>query len=163
MRHYPALPGGYAIFADDIRQELGGKITLVGTYSTELIARGTPPFLLPQFCMMIVFRDDPDALPKDVTLRVLRLGSDKEEVLWDQEVHLPKPEEHQLAPKPANDPHFRRMVELLAFPRFIPFTFTEECRIAVRAYVGKDEIRIASLLVKIEPPATDEAEQATSV
>lgn len=152
MRHYPAFPGGYAIFADDIRQEVSGKITIVGTYFTELIATGEPPFILPQLCVMVAFRDDPASLPKDLVLRILHQGSDKEEVMWEQHVSLPKPSADDLETIVPNDPHFRRMVELLTFARFVPFGFREESRISVRAYIGDDEVRIGSLALRIRPP-----------
>lgn len=152
MRHYPALPGGYAIFADDIRQEVMGKVTLVGTYFTELVVRGEPPFLIPQLSIMVVYRDDPAALPKDVTFRVLHERPEQEdEVLWEVNLTLPKPEEDQLAPKLSSDPHARRMIELRAFPRFVPFAFAEEGQISVRAFAGDDEVRIGTLLLRILP------------
>jgi hypothetical protein len=39
---------GHVVFCDDVRQEIGNKITLVGTYLGELTLFGTFPATLPQ-------------------------------------------------------------------------------------------------------------------
>lgn len=38
------------VFCDDIRQEVGGKVTLVGVYATDIIVTRIP-FVLPKFCV----------------------------------------------------------------------------------------------------------------
>ena len=42
-------PSGYTIFCDDIRQELGGKLSYIGVYSSILYLSGGFPATLPKF------------------------------------------------------------------------------------------------------------------
>jgi hypothetical protein len=48
-------PYGYTIFCDDIREEVGGKITYVGTYQKDLILNVAFPAVLPQLCFGITY------------------------------------------------------------------------------------------------------------
>lgn len=44
------------ILCDDIRQEIGNKVSLMGIYSKELIVPNIP-FTLPKICLMLIARD----------------------------------------------------------------------------------------------------------
>jgi hypothetical protein len=46
---------GYTIFCDDIRVEVGGKLTYVGAYQGTMVVQGTFPLLLPKFAMHFVY------------------------------------------------------------------------------------------------------------
>jgi hypothetical protein len=41
---------GHVVFCDDVRQEIGEKFTIVGTYGGELTVFGTFPAVLPKLC-----------------------------------------------------------------------------------------------------------------
>lgn len=150
----PALPGGYVTFVDDIREEVNGKLTLVGRYSTQLNVRGEPPFLLPQLSAMIVYREKPEDLPQDVTLKILRIGTETE-VLWESMLPIPAPPKKQLRGLKSSDPDARSFMEIMAAAHFAPFGITEDCVLAARAYRGDDEIRLGSLMIKIEKPVAE--------
>jgi hypothetical protein len=45
---------GYAIFCDDIRQEVGGKTSYIGVYQDNLIVNAEFPIVLPKFGISIV-------------------------------------------------------------------------------------------------------------
>ncbi|MEJ5207462.1 hypothetical protein [Denitratimonas sp. CY0512] len=45
-------PYAYAIYCDDIRQEISGKVTLVGTYTGSLLVRSFP-VTLPKLCLAL--------------------------------------------------------------------------------------------------------------
>lgn len=55
---------GYTIFCDDIRVEVGGKLTYVGAYQGTMAVQGTFPFVLPKFAMHFVYMQRrPNVLP----------------------------------------------------------------------------------------------------
>ena len=48
-------PYGYTIFCDDIRDEVGGKTSFIGTYRGVMRIHGDLPITLPKFCIYAVF------------------------------------------------------------------------------------------------------------
>jgi hypothetical protein len=55
---------GYTIFCDDIRVEVGNKLTFVGTYTSALIAHGTFPFVMPKLALHVVYMQrHPNVIP----------------------------------------------------------------------------------------------------
>ncbi len=42
---------GYSIFCDDIRNEVGGKLSFIGCYSSVIIVTQKFPLVLPKFCI----------------------------------------------------------------------------------------------------------------
>jgi hypothetical protein len=48
-------PYGYTIFCDDVREEVGNKISFMGIYRGHLIAKGPLPITLPKLCMIMTY------------------------------------------------------------------------------------------------------------
>src|SRR6266446_595417 len=69
-----AYPYGYTIFCDDIRDEIGGKVTFVGTYRNALLIHGDFPFTLSQLAMSISFVTQANLRPERLPLRVYLPG-----------------------------------------------------------------------------------------
>lgn len=46
-------PYGMAIYCDDIRQEVGGKTTLVGIYGADMIVQGDKPVQIPMLAIAL--------------------------------------------------------------------------------------------------------------
>lgn len=42
---------GYSIFCDDIRNEVGGKLSFIGCYNSVMFTSPDMPFILPKFCI----------------------------------------------------------------------------------------------------------------
>src|SRR5262249_34908188 len=42
---------GYSIFCDDIRNEVGGKLSFIGCYNAVMFVQSQFPLLLPKFCV----------------------------------------------------------------------------------------------------------------
>lgn len=143
----PSLPGGYVIFCDDIRHEVRGKTTLVGTYTGEMTIYGTSPVRLTRLAAVIVYRDDPATFPKSVSIRIVK-DRPEEEILFNADIEVP-----QFVPAAATqaDPETLTFTELRIHGNFENVEFTEACQLKVRAYVGEDEIRLGALRVKIAP------------
>lgn len=149
MIRTPTLPGGFVIFADDIRQEVNGKLTIVGTYGTELHVSGEPPFMLPQLCVYIVYRDDPQNLPEQLTLKILLVSSDETTELWQTTIPMRETMGDRPRPAPINkDRHAKLFASFMHSQRFVPFIISEDCAVSVRAYVGDDELRLGALRIR---------------
>lgn len=65
-----------AIFCDDIRQEIGGKLSFMGCYQGELIVQ-MAPVALPKLCLYATIWTPKDRPFKSLTLRVVQ-DDDKE-------------------------------------------------------------------------------------
>lgn len=64
-------PFAHVIYCDDIRQELGGKQTLVGVYSGTLQVQSFP-VILPKLCLALQLLLPAEGLPKDLKIEVLQ-------------------------------------------------------------------------------------------
>jgi hypothetical protein len=64
--------GGFALFADDVRVELGGKTSLMGIYQSDMLFPGSMklPFLLPKFVVQIMYYEIVSVIDGDLTFRV---------------------------------------------------------------------------------------------
>lgn len=143
---YPSLPSGHVVFCDDIRHEVTGKITFVGTYTNVMYISGTLPAVLPKLCMGIVYRQENDCRD-EVTIKVFMPGQedDAEDVATFKLEAQPN-----LIPPPTDEftfGEFRIFFESPGTP------IVQEGRIRVRAYRGDDEIRLGSLIVTLNPDA----------
>jgi hypothetical protein len=69
---------GYTTFCDDIRMELGGKITLVGVYGGQMVLAGPLPGVLPKLALHISYRQRYDRIVLPVQFRVFFPWDDPE-------------------------------------------------------------------------------------
>lgn len=42
----------YTLFLDDIREEVSGKLSLIGLYGLDLVLGVKPPVMIPKFCIL---------------------------------------------------------------------------------------------------------------
>jgi hypothetical protein len=70
----------HCVFCDDVRQELGNKLSLMGIYVGELIIAAVPPVVMPKFVIVVWVISDVDDPIKRVVTRVL-MPPDGTEVL----------------------------------------------------------------------------------
>lgn len=151
---YPKLPSGHVVFCDDIRHEVSGKITFVGTYTNVMYINGSLPAVLPKLCMGIVYRQENDCT-EDVTIKVFMPGQDDDA----ENVATFKLEAQPVLIPPPTDEftfgEYRIFFEAPGTP------ILQEGRIRVRAYRGDDEIRLGTLTVALNPEANDEKASAS--
>jgi hypothetical protein len=134
---------GYTIFCDDIRHEIGGKLTLVGVYRAEMLVRANLPVRLPKLGMMILFETPPDQPISSLELTI----------------HLPG--------DPDDAPSFSGTVDQIKTPAFpddsqevdhwfvvasdlllSPLAIKQEGYIRVRAKVEGETFRIGALRIR---------------
>jgi hypothetical protein len=69
---------GYTIFCDDIRHEVGGKVTFVGVYTKHMYVHDAFPCLLPKFGVWIQYNQHPDHIVKPIKFFIY-LPGDKDD------------------------------------------------------------------------------------
>jgi hypothetical protein len=149
----PNFPGGFVTFCDDIRHEVTGKMTLVGTYHSQLNVMGNAPVVLAQLYALIDFRFKPESLPISPTISVFR--SDEVEPIFSVEGHIPANEETLFDDGSAVDEGSVRFHQMIVPVQLQGLAVNESFRLKVRAFVGDDEIRLGSLKVNLVPLDTE--------
>ena len=149
------VPGGYTVFCDDIRQEVNGKLTLVGSYAGAMHILNGWPAKLTQLSALVVVRFPNESAGKTITVRIIRstVGQD-DEVLIEAEIVVPENARDILARDrgPLIDAAEPTFSEFRFTPQFPGIEFTAESRIKVRGYLDGEEFKIGSLIVREGPP-----------
>lgn len=60
----------FCIFCDDVREEVGGKVSMMGTYGSELIVNAPFPYQAPKFCINVYVISAIEDPPKSLRIRV---------------------------------------------------------------------------------------------
>lgn len=142
---YPSLPGGHTVFCDDIRRELNGKITLVGTYSGSMFINGTLPTTLSKFCLAVSLWEEQESL-EPVSVKVFFPGDEPDAPSASLVMN---PQADMLPPQARNDEFPMR--ESMFFFEVPGAVIREEGFIEVRAYRGDNEISLGALPVLLNP------------
>jgi len=63
---------GFALFGDDVRAEIGGKLSLMGMYQADMFfAANVPlPIILPKLVILIMYFEIHDALQEDFSFKI---------------------------------------------------------------------------------------------
>jgi hypothetical protein len=137
---------GHAIFCDDIRMEVDGKVTYVGVYATNtMLVRSAFPATLPKFCISIFFNQKAELFKPNLGIRIF-LPQDADDVASIQA---------EFAGQLQGEPLPR--VQIMANATFGPFTIEKPGEIRVRILRESVLHRIGTLRVLPHPEATDEA------
>ena len=137
------------IYCDDIRQEIGGKLTYVGVYSGSLLA-ATFPIALPKFCVAVTVVAGSFDPREPLTLRILK----DDEVLAERE--FAASELAELVPSAESakpDAVVDRVQVLNSFFMFTPFQVDSACVLRVRVMLGNEELRGVGLKIEKMPAA----------
>ena len=151
---------GYTIFCDDIRVEIGNKLTYVGTYGGRMVVPGTFPATISKFCLGVVYyqRMSKGVLP--VRINVFLPGDPDEKPSVQAEM---PPEASQQAVESAKELASRVETEeaaafVTAYMQFAltPATIAQPGLIKVRAIRGDEMIRLGTMEIRsataIAPP-----------
>jgi hypothetical protein len=148
-------PSGYAIFCDDVRHEVDGKITLVGTYFNDMVFSGVHQGFMPYLNLLVGYQFGLNNPPQRVTTRVIFCGHNGEDILMiEDSVDLPS----TLPPMPdALRPDWTPALDLRRYLRITPAIFPGPGWLRVRGICDEEEMRLGSLKITINPPeATSE-------
>jgi hypothetical protein len=69
---------GFTIFCDDIRQEIGGKVSFIGTYSAGIFVHGGFPCTLAKFAFATTLLQRREVLEPNVEIQIFLPGDDED-------------------------------------------------------------------------------------
>ena len=152
----PTLPGGFVIFCDDIREEVNGKFTFVGTYAGEMTIFGAAPVILPKICVAVRLRVNPAALPQHIVFKITKETEQDSDTLLEAPLDAPAPPEQFKFPENIGGDGFK-FIEIGFNTELVGITFPDISTIRVRALIGEDELRVGALTVKVAAPVQVES------
>jgi hypothetical protein len=137
------------IYCDDIRQEVGGKLSLIGVYNGVMFVQQFP-VTLPKFWVVanyVVPRDEP---PKSLKFRVFKNNEpladlDATPEYLGELAHLPEP----VVPAPDGG---QKVISTQTQVCFTPFVIDAPCVLRVAAITDKGETRSLALQVQRQSP-----------
>jgi hypothetical protein len=139
---------GYTIFCDDIRNEVGGKLSFIGCYNAVMFVTSPFPLVLPKLCAHLHVLTDVIEPFKSVVARCYLPGED-EPVIEDR-IETPDPAEQlELVAKAERQPKEPRYIAVSASLILSPAHIQEPGLIRIRAIVdgASEEMKLGSLRV----------------
>jgi hypothetical protein len=136
------------LFCDDIRHEVGNKISLVGVYGGDMIFPMAPPTLLPKFCAMVMVISDVDDRVTQASIRIVipSIGPEGHETL---KIEIP-----QTGPVVNADGAIK--ITFRTFVQLGPIPLTKEGFIEVWVDTGREEMRAGRLRISFTGAPSDE-------
>lgn len=129
-------------YCDDIREEIGNKVSYMGIYSGELFVPSTP-IVLPKLCIAVKVVTEMSDPFKGLEVRVLK-GEDEAELLSTGQI-----------PGPTDTSQFKEgstlMVAQMAF-MLAPFEIDGETILRVRVNTEREELKGMALAIRLVPP-----------
>jgi hypothetical protein len=141
---------GFSLFCDDIRAEVGGKISVMGIYQADMIFTQDPPIVLPKFAILVKYYETPGVFTDDVVLKVFFPGDEKDAPT----LAIPIPRQSMQIGEPQYEmEEGQEHVFSLAAPVVMaPFQVTKYGFLKVRAACGDAVTNLGSLMLrKIRP------------
>ena len=143
---------GFSLFCDDIRAEVGGKLTVVGIYQQDMIFQppATFPITLPKFCILIKYYELQGVLTEDMTLNVFLPGDPRNEPTI--KIPIPRAGFADIVLPYALDEDQERVFNV-NYPLVIsPFQIKQEGFLKVRAICGAVTTNLGSMMVRMVRP-----------
>lgn len=137
----------HAVFCDDIRQEMGGKITLVGIYQGQCLVPAIPCSLA-KLCVSITISAPRSSPPKAVQVKGTYAGAEVISMNLDQTQI-----DAIMSGSPNHRPDGKRMM-LVLMGIMSPFMVKEPGRLALQVLADDDELPCDSLDINVAPPDT---------
>ena len=132
------------IYCDDIREEVGHKVSYMGIYSGELTVPNAP-VVLTKLCIAVKVATDIDDPFEALEVRIVKVkGDDETELLSTGPVSLPT----ELS---GLDNSSTRLLVQMNF-MLVPFQIDEETILRVKAITEREELRGMALRIRIVPP-----------
>lgn len=142
---------GFSIFCDDIRSEIDGKQTLVGSYlGREMMVRSAFPVTLPKFCISMHFIQRIEIFTPELGIRVFLPGDSDDNASIQGEFTAEVP--HGAGP----------MISLVTNVVFAPLVLTEPGEIKVRILRAGVLHRLGTLKVLQDPDFTKQQQAQTT-
>jgi hypothetical protein len=139
---------GVSLFSDDVRFEVGGKISLIGIYTIDMIVGSAYPLLIPKLFVSIRYFEIRDAFVEDLVVKIFLPGI--EEPFFEQRIPRP-PREAVIEPYPVEEDGSSVIFIHLVQPlQNVPIL--KEGPIRVRMHCGDVVTQLGRLVVRAARP-----------
>jgi hypothetical protein len=145
---------GFALFADDVRAEIGGKVSLMGMYQAEMFFPDNMPLpgVVPKLVVMIVYYEIHGSLQEDVSFKIT-YGLENDLLA---EVAVPRTDilaGQAQAPMPDESSKDSERIFNIRMPVVLsPFVIPKLGRLRVRAHYSDGKIlRLGSMVLRQVP------------
>jgi len=137
---------GYAIFCDDIRQEVGGKTSYIGVYQDDLLTNAPFPTVLPKFGVAIVIFYTPRKARQfqEIPFKIILPGDEKAAL----EGQMPIAPSGAILSSPDHAPLTTRVTANVIFA---PLHIKAPGLIRIEAYVDRITLSLGKLRVDQMP------------
>jgi hypothetical protein len=137
---------GTTIFCEDIRAEVGGKITLVGIYPNEMLVHVPFPYVIPKFGLWVKYFEVPGSMEGDGKLFVWLPGDETASI----EADIPMAQLRATAATDKNDtdPDSDKWLHLQMPIVLAPLVLKQPGQIKVRLHFGETIVRLGAIRIK---------------
>ena len=146
----------FTIFCDDIRQEIGGKLSYIGVYGAQMFVPSFP-ISLPKLCLAMSMITPVDTPFRKLAMRILKDDTQLAEGVLDETQLAGAVEASTDVPA---DERKDRILTLQSMFVFSPFQLEGPCTLKVRVETESGELRGVGLRIDQAPaPAPDSPNQ----
>jgi hypothetical protein len=145
---------GHTVFCDDIRQELGGKVSFIGAYSGTLIVHTPFPIALPRFGLAVTYFEKHGACSGPVSLRIYFPGDESTSPSIDAELPIEEIRKQALAAKQEAGLPPSRFIRLDTQMVLNALVLKSIGVIRVRAVSTNETVRLGALRITQQLPPT---------
>ncbi|MEA1832538.1 hypothetical protein U8607_10630 [Methylobacterium durans] len=141
---------GYSIFCDDIRNEVGGKLSFIGCYNSVMFVPASGPCILPKFCVHSNIVSSADHPLPSVVLRCYCPGD--LDPIFEEKIETPViKEQKKLVSKLEREHSAPRLIVASASLLLSPFEINGPGLISMRAFIDDMtyELPLGSLRVVV--------------
>lgn len=133
------------VYCDDIREEIGNKVSYMGIYSKDLFVP-TAPVVLPKLCIAVKVVTDITDPFKELEVRILK-GEDEVELLTTGPIPGP-PDDW------SSEDNSTFMIAQMAF-MLAPYQIDGDTILRVRARTEREDLKGRDLRILVGPPVVD--------
>lgn len=134
----------YAIFADDIRHEIGNKRSIIGIYTAKMFVPGFP-VLLPRLCISITIITPITRPFKSATIKVLA----DEKVLAEYPLDDALIAQQQTVPPDEENPDDNFVIQAGAEMQISPFPIEKPSILRVRVITEDEELKAGAISIEL--------------
>lgn len=145
MNEQNTLPVAYTIFCDDLRQEVGNKVSYMGVYQGMMFVEAFP-FVLPKLCAAVTLRVPMDERPKTLVFRMFL----DELVIAERSFEKLLTSFNQDSAEPDHNALY-----MTALFQFTPFAVELPTRLKSRVYYDEQELKAGALNIRLSPRSGD--------
>lgn len=139
------------LFCDDIRHEVGGKLSFIGVYSGGLFVPAFPA-TLPKLCLSVKIVTPADEPLRELSLRILRDEETLQEIALDEEQLAAASDSAEEMTEGQRNERVQMAQFMLVFSTI---QFDGPCTLRVRVQTEDGELRGMALKVDQAPPPAD--------